>query len=562
MSDTTSLVEQARAWQRDDCDPAMRAALDVAIDRVEAGDTAAAEDLCDAFDGTLQFGTAGLRGAVGPGPNRMNEVVVVRAAAGLADFLLQSGGGSVVIGHDARHGSEQFARASAEILSGAGLTVLMLPPLAPTPVLAYAIRELGCAAGVMVTASHNPQRDNGYKVYLGDGMQIVSPADAQISEAIAQVTERGPVATLPRSDAWTRLGDETLQSYVRKTAALVDMSESGPVRVAYTPLHGVGGPTFLQVLTNAGISAPTVVRSQFDPDPNFGGMPFPNPEEPGVMDAVLALAEQEGCDVAVANDPDADRCAIGVPSPDGWRMLTGDEVGWLLGWWIASGNRRQGGRNVLAQSIVSGSMLEAIAADAGLPYAQTLTGFKWIARVPDLAFGYEEALGYCVDPAAVRDKDGISAGLMFIEMVGSLALRGATVLDVLDDLAVRHGVYATGQVAVRHADPTVIRDIMSALRLSPPSSLGGLDVTAIDDLERPEDGLPPTDGLRIALRGGNRVIIRPSGTEAKVKAYLQSRVEVKGDLDAARSQAETQLSTMRDSVAQLLTAPEKSTESP
>lgn len=547
------LLARARAWLDDDPDPEMRAELGTLIDAAEAGDAGAGEELADAFTGTLEFGTAGLRGRVGPGPRRMNEVVVARAAAGLAEYLQARGGGSVVIGHDARRGSERFAQVSAEILAGAGLTVQMLPARSPTPVLAFAIRHLGCAAGVMVTASHNPAPDNGYKVYLGDGIQIVPPADHDISACIADVTARGPARDLPRSDTWTRLDDDVLQAYVMRTAGLLEPGPPLEVRVAYTPVHGVGGRVFLRVMEQAGLPVPIVVESQFEPDAAFGGMPFPNPEEPGVMDKVLRIAEAHGCDVAIANDPDADRCAVGVPTPDGWRALRGDEVGWLLGWWIAMGNRRQGGRNVLAQSLVSGSLLEEIAADAGMGYAMTLTGFKWLARVPELAFGYEEALGYSVDPVAVGDKDGISAGLMMVEMVGRLAQRGTGVLQVLDDLARRHGVYATAQVSVRHADPAYITALMDGLRTSPPATIGGCTVEGLDDLERPTSGLPPTDGLRFWLAGDTRVIVRPSGTEPKIKSYLQVReAVVDGDLAGARARAAGRLEDLAADLSRLL----------
>ena len=536
----------ARQWLAEDPDEEMQRELSALIDAAASGDVSAQEELADAFAGPLSFGTAGLRGRVGPGPHRMNQVVVARAAAGLARYLMERGGGTVVIGCDARRGSDLFARVSAEIMAAAGLTVLTLPRPLPTPLVAFAIRHLGCVAGVMVTASHNPPLDNGYKVYLGDGVQIVPPADAEISACIAD--ETGPVADIPRSDNYAVLGEDIVDAYVAKAVGLVEAGDPLSVRVAYTPVHGVGGPIFTRVLQEAGFPAPAVVASQFDPDPRFGGMPFPNPEEPGVMDAVIELARSEGCDIAIANDPDADRCAAAIPDADGWRMLSGDEVGWLLGWWIAVGNRRFAGRNVFAQSIVSGTMLQAIAEDAGLPYVQTLTGFKWIARVPDLAFGYEEALGYCVDPAGVSDKDGITAGLMLAEMVGRLAERGASIPQILDELALRHGVYATAQVSVRHSDPAHIDSLVQTLRTAPPTSLGGLDVLAMDDLERPTDGLPPTNGLRFRLAGQGRVIVRPSGTEPKVKAYLQVVVPVTTDLDEARREARRQITALEDGI--------------
>ena len=372
----------AREWIAADPDERMRALLAATLAEAEAGSVEAQAELDDAFAGTLEFGTAGLRGRVGPGSNRMNVVVVARAAAGLARYLNERGGGAVVVGHDARHDSDLFARATAQILSGAGISVMMLPAHLPTPVLAFAVRHLGCAAGVMVTASHNPPADNGYKVYLGDGSQIVSPVDREISAHIADVTALGPVADLPHGEEWITLGDEVVQAYVDKAAALVEDGPPLHIRLAYTAMHGVGGEVFLRVLEQAGFPEPVVVAEQFAPDADFPTVSFPNPEEPGAMDLALAAAQESGCDLVIAHDPDADRCAVGVPTDDGWRMLSGDEVGYLLGWWIAAGNRRLGRRGVFAQSIVSGSMLARIAADAHLDYEQTLTGFKWIARVP------------------------------------------------------------------------------------------------------------------------------------------------------------------------------------
>ena len=455
-----------------------------------------------------------------------------------------------MVGHDARHDSDLFARATAQILSGAGISVMMLPAHLPTPVLAFAVRHLGCAAGVMITASHNPPADNGYKVYLGDGSQIVSPVDREISAHIAEVTALGPVADLPHGEEWLTLGDEVVQAYVDKAAALVEDGPPLHLRLAYTAMHGVGGAVFLRVLEQAGFPEPVVVAAQFEPDADFPTVSFPNPEEPGAMDLALAAAVDADCDLVIAHDPDADRCAVGVPTTDGWRMLSGDEVGYLLGWWIAAGNRRLSRRGVFAQSIVSGSMLALIAADAHLDYEQTLTGFKWIARVPDLTYGYEEALGYCVDPNGVRDKDGITAGLMMAEMAARLKAWNGSLLQVLDDLACEYGVHATRQVSVRVSELSRIPAVMSALRAAPPATVAGLAVTSFEDLEQGADGLPPTDGLRFTLESGARIIIRPSGTEPKVKCYLQSVVPVvDGDLAAARAAADGELEAIGADVA-------------
>ena len=544
------LLDTARAWLAEDPDPVTAAELSDLIGKAEGGQPEASAELADAFDGTLQFGTAGLRGRLGPGTNRMNRVVVARAAAGLAAYLTASGGTAVVIGYDARRNSDVFARDTAEIMAGAGITAMLLPAALPTPVLAFAIRHLGCDAGVMVTASHNPPEDNGYKVYLGDGSQIVPPADAEISACIAAV---GAMASIPRSQEYTVLDGGVLDAYVGRAVSLLG---DGPRQVSavYTAMHGVGGEVFMRVVRQAGFDAPTTVAAQFAPDGRFPTVSFPNPEEPGAMDLALADAREQRADVIIANDPDADRSAAGIRVGGDYRMLTGDEVGALLAWWIAERGRRAGSpvSGVYAQSIVSGSLLERIATDAGLGYAVTLTGFKWIAKVPDLRFGYEEALGYCCDPVAVKDKDGITASLLMLEMVAALKAEGRGLQDVLDDLARKFGLHATSQLSVRVSDVALIADAMARLRANPPASLGGRAVLRTDDLERGGDGLPPTDGLRFTLDGA-RVIVRPSGTEPKLKCYLQVVVPVDGDdVEKARVIAQSDLEAVRLSVAEAL----------
>ena len=544
------LLDTARSWLAEDPDPATAAELSALIDKAEAGDAAAVAELSDAFDGTLQFGTAGLRGRLGPGSNRMNRVVVARAAAGLAAYLNANGGTKIVIGYDARRNSDVFARDTAEIMSGAGIAAMLLPSALPTPVLAFAIRHLGCDAGVMVTASHNPPDDNGYKVYLGDGSQIVPPADAEISACIGAV---GAMASIPRTPEYTVLDGAVLDAYVARAVSLLG---DGPrhVSAVYTAMHGVGGEVFMRAVRDAGFNAPTKVAAQFAPDGRFPTVSFPNPEEPGAMDLALADARAQRADVIIANDPDADRSAAGIRAGDDYRMLTGDEVGALLAWWIAERGRRSGSpvSGVYAQSIVSGTLLERIASDAGLGYATTLTGFKWISKVPDLRFGYEEALGYCCDPVAVKDKDGITASLLMLEMVAALKDEGRGVQDVLDDLARRFGLYATSQLSVRVSDVGLIADAMARLRSDPPAALGGRTVLRTDDLEKGVDGLPPTDGLRFTLDGA-RVIVRPSGTEPKLKCYLQVVVPVDGDdVEKARATAQSELDAVRSSVAEAL----------
>ena len=410
----------------------------------------------------------------------------------------------------------------------------------------------------MVTASHNPPQDNGYKVYLGEGSQIVPPADAEISALLASVAGR-PLSSIPLGDDWTTLGDDVLDDYVAQVATLVGRHSPRQARVVYTPLHGVGGEPFERVLDRAGFPVAIRVDAQFEPDPDFPTVAFPNPEEPGAIDLAIAEAKRASADLVIANDPDADRCAVAVPipgtpgppgshgSPVEWRMLTGDEVGSLLGWWMIERGTTSG---VFARSLVSSSMLDAIAAAHGLASTQTLTGFKWIARVPGLEYGYEEALGYCVDPLHVRDKDGISAALLVIEMASVLKEHGRSLTDVLDDLDREHGIHATSQVSVRVSDLGRIAGIMRRLRASPPQSIAGIDVLGMDDLERPADGLPPTDGLRFSLAGGARIIVRPSGTEPKIKCYLEVIEYPNGTgLETARASAARRMEALRDAVA-------------
>jgi phosphomannomutase len=534
---TDVLLERARAWAAEDPDDTTRTELEQIIADVEGGADSA--DLADRFAGNLEFGTAGLRGEVGAGPNRMNRVVVIRAAAGLAAYLQELGDtGPIVVGFDARHRSDDFARDTAEVMSGAGFKVWVMPRPLPTPVVAFAIRELGCAAGVMVTASHNPPQDNGYKVYLGDGSQIVPPADAAIAARIDAV---GALREVPRGPGGTVLGEHIVDRYLDTIA---ELAEDGPrdLDLVYTPLHGVGGASVLQVLETAGFSPPRVVEQQEQPDPDFPTVSFPNPEEPGAMDLALALAAQHDTDLVVANDPDGDRCAAAVPTGNGWRMLRGDEVGALLAHHLMS----RGRSGTWATSIVSSSLLGRMAAAAGQPYVETLTGFKWIGRVPGLVFGYEEALGYCCDPEHVKDKDGVSALLLLCELAAQTKAAGRTLVDVLDDLALQHGLHATDQVSVRVADLSLIAAAMERLRAAPPSELGGLAVERVDDLALGSADLPPTDGLRFHLADGARVVVRPSGTEPKLKCYLEVVVPVDAEagVDAARISAAARLDAL------------------
>jgi phosphomannomutase len=528
----TDVLDEARAWLADDPDPDTRAELASLIERAEADDPVALADLGDRFAGRLQFGTAGLRGALGPGPNRMNRVVVIQTAAGLAAYLRAHGGSSVVVGFDARHKSDQFARDTCAVMVGAGIRAMVLPRALPTPVLAFAIRHLGVDAGVMVTASHNPPQDNGYKVFLGDGSQIVAPADVEISAEIGAV---GTVESIPRAEfGWESLDDTVVDAYVQRVASVALPDGPRDLRIVYTPLHGCGGEVMRRAMQATGFPAPEAVIEQAAPDPDFPTVAFPNPEEPGAIDLAMSLAQREEADLIIANDPDADRCAVGAPTPAGWRMLTGDEVGALLATHLIA--REPGLTGVFACSIVSSSLLGKIAGRHGLGYAETLTGFKWIGRIEGLRFGYEEALGYCVDPDAVRDKDGISAAILVAELAARLRSEGRGLSDALDDIARGYGLHATGQLSVRVEDLSLIDEVMRALRISPPTILGGRTVEAVEDLADGVGGLLPTDGLRFLLDAGARVIVRPSGTEPKIKCYLEVIVPASdGDVDSARA---------------------------
>ncbi|MCL8251166.1 phospho-sugar mutase [Aeromicrobium fastidiosum] len=543
MTTDTDLIARAHDWLSQDPDPVTRDELQALID---ADDTDA---LQDRFSERLQFGTAGLRGALGAGPNRMNRVIVAQAAAGLAAYLLEQASGagerpSVVVGYDARHNSDVFARDTAEIMEGAGVHALLLPTHLPTPVLAFAIRHLGCSAGVMVTASHNPPQDNGYKVYLEDSSQIVPPADADISDAIDAV---GRVDEMPRSDGYETLGDDVATAYVD---AVVALPGDGPREVVavYTPMHGVGRGTLVEAVAKAGFPPLHVVREQGDPDPDFPTVVFPNPEEPGAMDLALKLASEVGADVIVANDPDADRCAVGVREGESYRMLTGDQVGVLLADFLL----RRGVEGTYGSSIVSSDLLGRQAAAFGQPWEQTLTGFKWLGKIPTLVFGYEEALGYSVAPDIARDKDGVSAIVTVLEMAAQLKADGRTLIDRLDDIYREHGLHGTSQLSVRVDDLSIISRAMDVLRTSPPTVLGGLDVTSVDDLAEGYHGLPPTDGIRLGLDGGARIIARPSGTEPKLKCYIEVVVPVTDSIDVARRTADEQIAAIKTDLAATL----------
>ena len=510
-----SLVGEVQAWITDDPDPSTASQLQQWLD------TNNEAELRASFNGFLQFGTAGLRGPIRPGPSGMNRAVVGRTAAGIVAYMKERNLTSVVIGRDARYGSEDYTFETAEIMSGAGMKVFVLPRPLPTPVLAFATNELGCDVGIMVTASHNPPQDNGYKVYLGGtvdgieyrGSQIVSPTDVSIAHKIAGITS---LKQQPRGKEWTVLGEEIIEKYIDRTASLA--TKPGSLRIVYTAMHGVGTETLQRVFQKAGFASPILVEAQAAPDPDFPTVAFPNPEEPGAIDLALETAKSFDADLVIANDPDADRCAAAVKDPvTGWRMLRGDELGAILGESIA----RKTTTGIFANSIVSSSILKKIAEHYQLDFKETLTGFKWLAKIKGLTFGYEEALGYAVDAKTVNDKDGISAAITLAQIATDLAADGKTLLDLLDEIWARHGFHATEQISIRLSDLSKVGVILGGLRNNPPQNIAGRVVASIDDLAAPTDGLPPTDGLRIWLDGGVRIIIRPSGTEAKMKCYIE-----------------------------------------
>ncbi|MDF2443779.1 MAG: phosphomannomutase [Subtercola sp.] len=561
MSARGELATAAHDWIAQDPDEETRAELTALVSAAEGGSETAVAELADRFDGRLAFGTAGLRGAIAAGPNRMNRVLVAQAARGLADFLLERAAPgevpSVVVGYDGRKNSQVFATDSAELLAGAGVRAILLPRLLPTPLVAFAVRHLGTSAGVMVTASHNPPNDNGYKVYLGDaddGSQIIAPVDSEIQAHILRVASAGPISELPRSTDYELAPESVFEAYVTQTAAVswLPAAEIGAQpRVVYTALHGVGWETFSRVLGAAGYIEPDVVTAQIRPDSRFPTVAFPNPEEPGALDLAYAAARSGGAQLVIANDPDADRLAIAVPdkgSESGFRRLTGNEVGALLGWRAAEAYAAERGgqapthagaaaaaggsaaagaagatgtaRATLACSVVSSPALAAVARAYGLGFRETLTGFKWVSRVPGLIFGYEEALGYLVNPQTVRDKDGISAAVALLALASDLAVDGFTLDDQLDRFSEKFGHFGSTQVSLRVTDLTFIQTVMGRLRAAPPTSIGGIDVTGIDDLAEGSADLPPSDILRIRLTDGSRIMVRPSGTEPKLKVYI------------------------------------------
>jgi phosphomannomutase len=552
-----SVVDTARAWHDQDPDAETRTELEHIIDRATAGDADALADLHDRFDTRLEFGTAGLRGKIEAGSNRMNRVLVAQAAAGLAAFLVARGGApSVVIGYDGRKNSQVFATDTAELMAGAGVRAILLPRLLPTPVLAFAVRHLGTSAGVMVTASHNPAADNGYKVYLGDddqGSQIVPPADAEIAAHIERIAATANVLQLPRDTAYETADESVVDAYIDATAAISTRPER-PVPFTYTAMHGVGWQTAHRVFLKAGLGVPTIVTEQIEPDATFPTVAFPNPEEPGALDLAFATASRAGTDIVVANDPDADRLAIGIRDADGeWVRLSGNEVGALLGWRAAERLAALGPEGTLAASIVSTPALRAVADSYRLQYVDTLTGFKWISRAPGLSYGFEEALGYLVDPGKVRDKDGISAAVDFLALAGELAASGTTIAQHRLDFAAKFGGFASAQLSIRVTDLDEITATMSRLRADLPVRIENAGVSRVDDFIDGFEGLPAGDILRFWLEDGSRVIVRPSGTEPKLKVYLDASSE-DGDADARLAAAQAKVDALEAGMRAILAA--------
>ena len=575
MTGEVELRAAVEAWISDDPDPGDRAELQALLDRAfPAGRTRAdagvLDELRDRFADRLHFGTAGLRGVVAAGPNRMNRAVVRAATAAVAGWLASEGTASpgVALGCDARHRSAEFAEEAAGVLAGAGIAVHMLPRPCPTPLLAFAVRHLGVAAGVMITASHNPAADNGYKLYLSDGAQVIPPADAEIEKRIADL---GPLTQIPVAPASspliTRHGDEVAQAYLAAVVAVAG-SADGPavdLNMVYTPMHGVAGRLMLRALRLAGFAAPHVVAAQAEPDPDFPTVAFPNPEEPGALDLALADARRLGADLVVASDPDGDRLAVAVPDPaggaaagggSGWRVLTGDQVGALLGASLLdrSGAQAAPEARLVASTVVSSTLLSKIAAAAGVRYAETLTGFKWIARAADgvpgarFVFGYEEALGYAVGDV-VRDKDGFGAALAMLRLAEEAKSAARSVLDVYDDLERTYGVHLTSQLTLRTADQA---QVMSRLRAAPPDAFGGEPVAGLTDLAAGTGTVPRADVLIFRLAGG-RVVLRPSGTEPKIKCYIEITESAAGrSLAAAREAATARLAPLRAALGDLL----------
>ena len=553
------LLERARQWASHDPDPATASSLSADIEAAERGDEEAAARVGAAMNGPLQFGTAGLRGTVGPGESCMNLAVVIRATAGLCEVVKRHATGTptLVVGCDARYGSSEFATAACRVASAAGVRVLALPQANPTPLTAFSMLHFDADAGVMVTASHNPAPDNGYKVYLGGtvaqgdgrGVQIVPPFDAEIAAAIEAAP---PADEVPMNDDLIEAVDPR-EEYVACASALAsgEASARENLRIVLTAMHGVGAAITSRVLAEAGFSNVSLVAAQSEPDPDFPTVPFPNPEEAGALDMAIEQAREQGADLIIAVDPDADRCALAVPDPaseTGWSPLSGDQTGSLLGEFLSA----RGLTGSLANSIVSSRLLSRIACAHGLEHHTTLTGFKWIARAPGLGFGYEEAIGFCPDPAHVRDKDGIATSVVAASLVAALKAQGRSVWDELERLARLHGLHVSSPLTFRVEEIEQIANGMARLRAQPPSVLAGSPVVEVSDLSQGYRGLPPTDGVLVLTEAGDRVIARPSGTEPKLKCYLEVILPVTEGEPLPWDQARERLDAIKGAFAEII----------
>ncbi|MDE3082781.1 MAG: phospho-sugar mutase [Acidobacteriota bacterium] len=539
-------ADDARRWIDADPDPATREELAALID---AGDE---DGLARRFSHPLVFGTAGLRGPLMAGPAGMNRLSVRRATQGVVAWLAELGlepDRGVVVGRDARHGSEAFNDEAVAVLLGAGVTVYEMPRPLPTPYVPYALAQLGAAAGIMITASHNPPRDNGYKLYAADGAQIIPPSDERVEHFMARA---GEARLGERSSPGHHLIDESLLARYREHVVGRFGVGASELAITYTPLHGVGGAPMAELFAAAGYSRVTLVESQFAPDPAFPTLAFPNPEEPGALDLATARADEAGSRIVIANDPDADRLGVAVRGSSGWRVLRGDEIGWLLGDMLLA-EARPG--DVVATSVVSSTMLARMAAAAGVACVTTLTGFKWISRAAGtgrLLFGYEEAIGFAVDPL-VADKDGLSAALAICALATRLSREGATLLTRLDELEERFGVHSGGALSVRAEGEDGLAALAGALAdltRRPPSTLGAESVANVVDLATGWRGLV-TEGVLFELANG-RVIVRPSGTEAKLKVYVELVEDAGEDLAATRMRGAVAVATVLEDLEQRL----------
>ena len=562
MTSLQTLISEVSAWANQDPESGYRDTSLQLLDRLRAEDESALVAAKELFGSRLAFGTAGIRGPMGGGPNGINRLVISQTTAGIARYVLEkfpsdNPGHQVVIGFDGRHHSETFARDTAEVLSGHGISATLLPRMLPTPVLAFSVRELGATAGVMITASHNPAEDNGYKVYFGgqdEGSQIIPPVDTEIEAHIQRVAHTETWSTIPRStDLVSVIDGDIVERYLVATLSSLQLTapmEPAPT-VTYTAMHGVGGETFLAAMEKVGFPKPYVVEQQFHPDPDFPTVAFPNPEERGALDLSFEKARSVGADLIIAHDPDADRLAVALPDPSasaGYRPLTGNQVGAIFGWHIAQKVRSSGETGTLANSLVSSPVLGKIAEHFGLDHEETLTGFKYVSRVKNLIFGFEEALGYLVTPDVVRDKDGISAGLLMVSLAHTLAGKGKTLWDYLHEIEETVGAFASGQVTLRLKPGVAGSTVTTSLRERKLSALGSRSVTGLDDFLEGVGNFPKEDILRYYLDDGTRVIARPSGTEPKVKVYIDTEGATSAEAQSRLTEVESDINELVSSL--------------